>query len=247
MSERSLPFNTEYLSGSTLKIIACISMFIDHMTVILWRRYLGYIVTLDYDSIQHYKNLYKLGRNLGRPAFPIFCFLLVEGFRHTHSKRDYLIRLLVMALLSEHAFNLLANGSSLDLTHQNVFLTLAISLSVIICIHKFASQDKLSDPTRTALTLLITLVGCVAAYLLKTDYSYKGVLAVTAIYLLSYNRLVMCLGGAVCFSWEPWAMPVFIPIFFYNGKRGLKVKYFFYFFYPLHIYLIYYVVNYLMK
>ena len=247
MSVKSKLLNTGFLSGSTLKIIACISMFIDHMTLIVWKHYLSYIATLDYDSIQYYKKLYRLGRNIGRAAFPIYCFLLVEGFKHTRSSLKYLARLLVMAVISEHAFNLMVADSNLDLTHQNVFLTLAISLAVIMGIHKASTTEWLSDMTRTAIIMCITVLGCVAAWLLKTDYSYKGVLAVTAIYLLSYNRLVMCLGGSICFSWEPWAIPAFIPVFFYNGKRGLKAKYFFYFFYPLHIYLIYYVVHYILK
>ncbi|MCR5357555.1 MAG: conjugal transfer protein TraX [Lachnospiraceae bacterium] len=246
MSAKTKLLNTKFLSGSTLKIIACISMFIDHMTLIVWKHYLSYVATLDYDLIQHYQKLYRLGRNIGRAAFPIYCFLLVEGFKHTGNRLKYLARLLVMAVLSEHAFNLMVADSNLDLTHQNVFLTLSISLAVIMGIHKVSMIEWLSDMTRTASVMCITLAGGVAAYLLKTDYSYKGVIAVTALYLLSYDRVLICLGGAICFAWEKWAIPAFIPVFFYNGKRGLKAKYFFYLFYPLHIYLIYFVVNYLL-
>ncbi len=243
MSEKKLSFDTKFISGSTLKIIACISMFIDHLSLILWKHNMGVVTELDYDSIQYYRQLYRIGRNIGRIAFPIYCFLLTEGFRHTKDLRKYIIRLMIMALASEHAFNLMVGNAHLDNTHQNVFFTLAISLITVTVIHKVKFSDKFSESAKTILIMGITLSGCLLAYVLKTDYSYKGVFSVVVIYLLSYSRLASCLGGAISFSWEPWATPAFIPIFFYNGKRGLKAKYFFYLFYPLHIYLIYFIVR----
>lgn len=231
------------LSGSTLKILACISMFIDHATLMVWRRYKPYIGTLDYDSIMHYQDLYHVGRNIGRFAFPIFCFLLVEGFFHTRSRHKYLIRLSVMAILSEHAFNLLASGDHLDRAHQNVFLTLAISLFTITAVAQIKTHFSDRQDLVSVLTIATVAAGCMAAYFLKTDYDYKGVLAVTIIYLLHESKILTCLGTALAFTWEPWAITSVIPLFLYNGKRGLKRKYIFYVFYPLHIYLIYYVVN----
>lgn len=234
------------LSGSTLKIIACISMFIDHMTLILWHTYRDYIGTLDYESIMHFQRLYRVGRSIGRAAFPIFCFLLVEGFFHTKNRLKYLLRLLIMAVLSEHAFNLLASGSNLDPEDQNVFFTLAISLLVIIGIDFARKHFEDRPDLLSVITLAIAGAGCLLAYLLKTDYDYRGVLAVTVIYLLIKSRLLTCLGTALAFLWEPWALTSVLPILLYNGKRGLKIKYFFYIFYPLHIYLIYYTAAYLL-
>ena len=124
------------LSGSTLKIIACISMFTDHATLILLHRYRDHLSTLDYNSIMYWQRLYHIGRNIGRMAFPIFCFLLVEGFFHTSNRLKYLLRLTVMCLLSEHAFNLLAASRHLDPGHQNVFMTLAISLLTITALEQ---------------------------------------------------------------------------------------------------------------
>ena len=74
-----------------------------------------------------------------------------------------------------------------------------------------------------------------AANFLKTDYSYKGVFLIEVLYILRYSRLYQCLGGAAAISWETWAPLSFIPVFFYNGKRGLSLKYFFYWFYPVHL------------
>ena len=232
----------QILSGSTLKIIACISMFIDHATLILWHEFRSYIVTLDYDAIMRYEKIYHAGRSIGRLAFPIFCFLLTEGFFHTKSRPKYLLRLMIMALVSEHAFNLLVSGTNLDPYDQNVFLTLAISLITIMLIDKVKDRFTGKPDIVSVLTIVITGLGCLLAYKLNTDYDYKGVLAVTIMYLLHGSRILTCLGTALAFTWEPWAITAAGPILLYNGKRGLSIKYFFYIFYPLHIYLIYFVV-----
>lgn len=244
MSIKEKLLTTKYLSGSTLKIIACICMFIDHFFHILRHTYGGYISTLEYDSIKRFNTIYRIGRDIGRVAFPIFCFLLVEGFLHTKDIRKYLLRLFVMALASEHAFNLLYSGQHLDRQGQSVFLTLFIALLTIWGISKIRGIFTLNNDLSTVLTLLIIMAGCVTAYFLKTDYSYHGVLSVAVIYLLHENRILTCLGGALTFTWEPWAVPAFIPIYFYNGKRGLKAKYFFYLFYPLHIYFLHFIITY---
>ena len=235
-----------YLSGSTIKIFACISMFVDHSFHILIRKYKEYILTLDYDSIMRINTIYKAGRAFGRLAFPIYCFLLVEGFFHTHNLKKYLLRLLALAVLSEHAFNLLASGNHFDLEYQSVFLTLFISLLTICGMNKVRMRNDYPHAVKVTLMGLILAAGCVAAWWLKTDYKYYGVLAVAIMYMLHFNRVLTCVGGAMAFFFEPWAIPAFIPILLYNGKRGLKAKYVFYFFYPVHIYLIYYTVTYLL-
>ena len=231
------------LSGSTLKIIACISMLIDHATLILWHEFRGYIVSLDYDSIMIYEKLYHVGRSIGRLAFPIFCFLLVEGFFHTKSMVKYIIRLFIMALVSEHAFNLLASGTHFDPENQNVFFTLVVSLVTIWLLDTARKRFADRPDIISVLTIVITGLGCLLAYKIDSDYDYKGVLAVTIIYLLHESRILTCLATALTFTWEPWAIPSVIPIFLYNGKRGLRLKYLFYAFYPLHIYLVYFLAK----
>ena len=237
---------TGLLSGSTLKIIACISMFTDHAAFILWHKYRDYLSTLDYGSIMHWQGLYRLGRNIGRMAFPIFCFLLVEGFFHTRNRLKYLLRLTVMCLLSEHAFNLLASSRHLDPGHQNVFMTLAISLLTITAVSQIKIRFNARPDIISVLTIATVSLGCLLAHMLKTDYGYKGVLAIVIIYLLHSSKILTCLGTALAFLWEPWAITAVVPIFLYNGKRGLKRKYIFYAFYPLHIYLIYFVTYYIL-
>ena len=83
------------------------------------------------------------------------------------------------------------------------------------------------------------LPGALIAILLKTDYSYKGIFCIMALYLFRHMKWEQIAVGAVSFLWEKPASLAFLPIIFYNGKRGMRLKYFFYLFYPLHLLCIY--------
>ena len=111
--------NFKILSGSTLKLIAVISMFIDHAAHILMNSF-------DFMGVKIYGNytVYYVLRLVGRLAFPIFCFLIVEGFLHTRNVKKYCMRLAIFAVISEIPFNLMLSGKLIDLNHQNVYFTL---------------------------------------------------------------------------------------------------------------------------
>ena len=104
------------ISGSTLKIIAIITMLIDHIGAGVLGRLLvvrGMNETADLNAwIDANSTLvitYQMMRFVGRLAFPIFCFLLIEGFEHTHDVKKYALRLLSFCLVSEIPFDLLFN------------------------------------------------------------------------------------------------------------------------------------------
>ena len=82
--------------------------------------------------------------------------------------------------------------------------------------------------------------GMLAAHFLYTDYAATGVACIVVLALASFNKTVESIVGAMIFVWEIPAPLAFIPVFFYNGKRGWKLKYFFYAFYPAHLLLIYF-------
>ena len=118
-----------FLNSFTLKIIAIITMIIDHI---------GYVF------LPVGTAYYDIARAIGRISFPIFCFLIVQGFFHTRSHINYLIRLLIFALLSEIPFDLAFHKTLFYWNSQNVFITLALGLFAIFCLitNTFSFQHR---------------------------------------------------------------------------------------------------------
>lgn len=204
------------ISGFTLKWIAMVSMAIDHIGAVL------------------FPQLIQL-RMVGRLAFPIYCFLLVEGAVHTKDIRRYEGRLLLFAFLSEAPFDL-AFSVGLDFRHQNVFFTLFLGLVVVEQYQKRRGEVS---------SFLVFLAAMAAAEALNTDYGGAGVVFILAFYLL-YQYAVMKQAAFVAanfllygFSVQAYAGFAAVPMLLYNGKRGPSMKYLFYVFYPLHLLALY--------
>jgi hypothetical protein len=236
MTEQTKPFGG--ISGSTLKLIAIISMLIDHTGATVFRTIMRHPSITASAYAQLWREIYQISRSIGRIAFPIFCFLLVEGFLHTHNPRKYAGRLFLFSLISEVPFDIALKGSWFYPSKQNVYFTLLIGLLMLMALQRLREHAWTFIP--------VIGIAMYAAYLLKTDYSYKGVFLIAVLYLLRYTRLYQCIGGAAAISWELPAPLAFIPIWFYNGKRGLRMKYFFYWFYPVHLMLLYVINIYLL-
>ena len=223
-----------YISGSTLKMMALVIMLIDHIGAVIVRR------TMSMPGFDHdfWSSLYSPMRYIGRLAFPIFCFLLVEGFVHTSNVKKYLRGMLIFALISEIPFNLGITGSLFSLQYQNVFFELAFGIIALICFEKI--ENKYSNYIGQAilrLTVIILFAGL--AEFLKFDYGMYGIISIVALYAFRGNRLMQLLVGALTFYWEPVAPLAFLLIALYNGKRGRSVKYAFYVFYPTHLLVLY--------
>ncbi|MFR8549159.1 MAG: TraX family protein [Lachnospiraceae bacterium] len=241
MTDRHKPFGG--ISGSTLKLIAIITMFIDHLGATVLRTVLGCQSVLEDPILRNtWGNIYNLSRDIGRLAFPIFCFLIVEGFLHTKNVKKYAGRLFLFALISELPFDLALKGSWYYPEKQNVYFTLLIGLLVIAGIARITKNGT----KNMFLSLLPLAAGMYLAFWIDTDYSYKGVFLIAVLYLLRYTRLYQCIGGAAAVSWELPAPLAFIPVYLYNGKRGRQMKYFFYWFYPVHLLLLHTIANYLI-
>ncbi len=232
------------LNGSTLKIIAIISMIIDHTGAALWRRLpeMGYLVPdiLSYDKWYFF---YRCMRNIGRTAFPIFCFLLVEGFFNTSNKRKYAIRLLLFAFLSQlpfhYAFLNVISG-------RNVFYTLFLGFITILGIDKAEYYLKQQYIFKNLLKILIMAAGAGLAAVLNTDYGWKGIMLIGIFYLFREQRLLALVIGYLSFLWEWLCFPAFLLLGFYNGKRGIRLKMLFYLIYPLHLSVLYVIWRYLL-
>lgn len=245
------------LSGAGLKWIAIITMLIDHI---------GAVVLMPLISISNMQSgqmpmelmtVYTILRTIGRISFPIFCFLIVEGFFHTKDAVKYNIRLAIFALLSEVPFDLSLFGKVFETSHQNIFFTLAIGLFAIIVFHKLRFNMTLA-------AFMIVLLAAIAAEMINTDYGAFGVLLIFVFYFFRDKPLqrflafvVLCIVNVVYtyvqmgYGFHPMMiaaiipalLPVLslIPIHIYNGERGNQPKYFFYLFYPLHLLILYFI------
>lgn len=242
------------ISGSTVKIIAIAVMFIDHIGAVIVERMLlnagalyqtqeqlqqGIAYRQDEAVIATLLLVDLILRMIGRLGFPIFCFLLIEGFMHTKNVWNYALRLGVFALISEVPFDLAFSGSFFYMDYQNVFFTLFIGLAVMIAYDRIQCRENWPDWLKKILGVIAILLGMGAAALLKTDYAAIGVLCVMIMFLFRKNRLHQVIAGCIAFCWEITAPLAFVPIAMYNGKRGLNMKYVFYAFYPVHLLLLY--------
>lgn len=222
-----------FCSGSFLKTVAVVCMLIDHIGA-------GIVYPLLYNNLPLFSLsynesvlLYRLLRLIGRTAFPVFCFLLVEGFFHTKSKKRYFLNLFVFALVSEIPFDLAlipanewsntlnvgeALRTNLDVyaENQNVYCTLFLGFLVILlidtCFARCASMSEKNPSLRTPayvagslLAFLAVFAGCFAADVLYTDYDHKGVLLIVLFYLL-YRIRPLALAASY----------VYISLFGYN-------------------------------
>ena len=218
--------------GSLLKIIAIVSMLIDHTGATVVRALRSYPYFLaDPQRAYFIDRLYYYCRRIGRLGFPLFCFLLVEGFTHTRSVKKYASRLFLFALISEYPFDYALHHGQAFLTKQNVYFTLLIGILVLWGVRVYQG--------RVVLQLITMILGLWVAGALKTDYSYRGVFLIESLYILRFSRLFQCLGGGAYMYYEKMPTPLaFLPAYFYNGKRGRQMKYFYYWFYPAHLMLL---------
>ncbi len=221
-------------SGSILKWIAVATMLIDHFAAIFFTgsAYAGHLLFS--------WNVYVVLRAIGRLAFPLFAFLLAEGFRHTRSVEKYLSRLFLFGVLSEIPFDLAFSRTWMDWSYQNVYFTLFLGLLAVWLWQRFTRNDPGHCGTGRVLLGLLTIAGAAAAAEFgHTDYGMWGVLTVVSMVLFRESEWQRCLFSS-CFllgssALEIFSLPSFALIHFYNGRRGRQTKYFFYLFYPLHL------------
>lgn len=219
------------MSAFVLKIVACISMFIDHI---------GYIVFGGFSFFNY----------IGRLAFPIFAFQIAEGYKHTKNIKKYFSRLLIFAIISQVPFSLfyyVVFGSIVP----NVIFTLFFGL-ICLCIY-----DKYNKFVGIASVLFLGLI----AELLKFDYGIFGIILILIFHIFQNKKihtafffiLAVCIKyfmqiASYGFIYEAVAIYSLLAFFtslstifilLYNGKKGKNAKYLFYIFYPAHLLLLY--------
>lgn len=232
------------MTGYTLKLIAMITMLIDHITAIF--------IAVD-------SPLYLVGRSIGRLSFPIFCFLITEGLLYTRNIKKYLLRLFIFAIISEIPFDLAFHNPALNkdhLYHQNIYFTLFIGLLTIATIDRIDkyldTDDFINRGNKRSqwigkmfseykiLNVLTLLSGCMLAYFLFADYSFMGVLMIWAFYRFKHNgqKLTTAIILLNAMYGIPQILGAFSLVFIniYKGQRGKQAnKFIFYGFYPIHL------------
>ena len=217
----------QVFSGAWLKGIAMLSMLADHVNKALIYPYL----TTNHGALAFVSNAFDI---LGRIAFPLFCFLLVEGFVHTHNVKGYLGRLVLFGLVSEVPFDLAFFRTPFYPDAQNVYWTLALGVLAMAGLKRFEKENGLPGWQG-----LVWAGGCAAlALAASTDYNASGVIIICTLYLTRADRKQQCLAGALLFLFELTASLAFVLVWFYNGQRGAcspLQKKAFYWFYPVHL------------
>lgn len=230
------------MSAFVLKIIACFTMFIDHV---------GYLIFNGDSSWFNY---------VGRLAFPIFAFQISEGYIHTRGIKKYLLRLSIFAFVSQIPF-MLFHSIIAETLGLNVIFTLFLGLVSIIV------YDKYNKFVGFSVAIFLGFI----AQILKCDYGFYGVAITFLFYVFSKDKLLLSASFVVATTikysylflrylgteFQAIAFQTYLPYFLstlasliiillYNKKKGPNTRYLFYLFYPLHMILIY-ILNFVLQ
>jgi hypothetical protein len=209
------------LGREALKWVAIITMTVDHIGAILFS-----------DQIYF--------RIIGRISFPLFCYLLILGIEKTRNVSKYFIRLLFFALVSQIPFSLALGLKPFE--SLNIFFTLALGVWLI---HFY----KKNSP--------IALFPIFVSIFINFDYRLYGLILIACMQILHSNIKngiisIFLLNALSLLLWEIQIFSIFALPFIVIYKTGfLKMKfkektkypfwrkYFFYTYYPLHLYILY--------
>lgn len=224
-----LPEKCQILSGSALKLIAIVIMFLDHFALtILYNYPPATKVLFTFGGVDY--SYYRFCRDIGRIAFPIFCFLLVEGFLHTHDRKKYGFRLFLFACISEIPWNFMFTNTW-RYEKQNVFFTLFLGYLAFCAIEHFWEDQKMQ--------ILCVLALLAVSVFLKADYGWRGYVFLLIMYWFRNEKPAQAIIGSCWLYYEWKACFSYLFINMYNGKRGFVkgnvLKFLFYWFYPIHI------------
>ena len=225
--------SNKFISQEALKLIACITMFIDHF---------GYAIVPRL-AIANMDTIYYICRSIGRLSFPIFCFLLVEGMRHTRNPGKYLLRLGCGILLAELPYDLLSYGE-VNWASQSVMVTLTLGAGMLLCMQK---------TQKSWLKVILILPFALLADLTKSNYGAGGIVMIAvfglfdqpllqtaALFMVNWQLLPSA--GVIIFGVilriQLLATLAMVPIGLYSGKKlthNKALQWGFYLFYPVHL------------
>lgn len=212
------------MNRNVLKIIAVLSMLVDHIGAYFFPNILVF-------------------RIIGRLAFPIFAFFIAEGWKHTRSKKKYFLTLCLFAIISQVPYYFLKGA-----IYLNILFTFILSLGIIYFIEMF-KRRSISGMLGAAGVFLVSAIGSMLG---MVDYGLLGVLLPAIFYFINLKELKFFIAGlvlvlislkSIIFSGvifenfiQLFSLFSLVLIWFYNGEKGkINLKYFFYIFYPVHL------------
>ena len=216
-------------SGAQLKYIAFLSMLIDHMN-----KALMYPLLTENGFLRYVSDVFDI---LGRVAFPLFMFFLVEGFFKTGNRFKYLLNLIVFGIVSEIPFDLFQSAVLFQPNSNNVMFTLALALAMIWVIDELKVPKSYIIPPVLwfPVSIIIVITVCLLSMIWGLDYEYHGILIAYFFYIFRNNPILSIIGGYLSIFKTPWALLGFCLTLTYNGKRGKQNKILNYLFYPVHL------------
>ena len=235
------------ISQEGLKLLACLTMLIDHIGAILILMLYQTAAAAGSSHAGSLLELYQFLRIVGRLAFPIYCFLLSEGVHYTSNPEKYCLRLLIAALVAELPYDLALRGG-FTWEKQSVMVTLLLG---------FLALEGMKRCPNLILKLLIPLPFAWLAGKLRCDYGANGIWLMALFFLTREVRhapLLQLLGmwflfspghlmvlnwvGGVRITAQEWAVLSVFPIALYSGEKQSHSKglqWAFYLFYPVHL------------
>ena len=218
------------MSSFVIKIIAAVSMLIDHMGLLLFPQY-------------------GIMRILGRLAFPLYAFCIAEGFYYTRDRKRYFLQIFVLGLACQIVY-FIADGSM----YLGVLIAFSLSILLMWTLDGVKKAFAAKDGTIKAAAIFVLALTAVAAlcHFMTVDYGFVGILlpvlafasdkkwvrlGLFSLGLAALCAVIYCSGGLDVQWWALAALPL---LALYNGKPGkYRMKYFFYVFYPAHLAVLY--------
>lgn len=225
------------LSGNILKVIALVTMTIDHVGLLLM------------DNFQPF-------RLIGRLAFPLFAYMIAEGCRYTKNKRNYFLRIFGLGFLCQVVYYLTEHS-----LYQGILMTFSVSVLLSYAVLWAKKQSEKGEDGKVnvavwilpAALILVTAVLCGSLPLLpdrwrvQFDYGFWGILLPVFVVVgrTKAERILLALAGmilvAVSIGGNQWmSLAALVLLICYNEQKGKRnMKYLFYIYYPLHMAVIY--------
>lgn len=211
-------------NGAQLKYIAMLSMLADHVNKAL------IYPSINSSALMLLSDVLEI---LGRIAYPLFLFFLVEGFFQTKSRPKYMLHLLLFAVISEIPFDLFTTRTLFEPNGNNILFTFALVLVTLWGLDTL--KNKLPKAAWYPVSFGFVAAACVAAMLSGVDYEYHAVLGGYFFYIFRHVPPVSIPFAFASMYKEPWSLLGFALTLTYNGERGRQHKWLNYAFYPTHL------------